>query len=79
MKAKNSTDINNVKSKTNNNKQKSSRKLKVYEKHFSRSYYKFVVFPEIRLSGKWLNEIGFICGESINVYLQKNKIIITVK
>ena len=47
--------------------QTGKRQLKVYEKHVSRSYYRYVVFPEIRLCGKWRQEMGFICGQSITV------------
>ena len=58
--------------------QAGKRQLKVYEKHVSRSYYRYVFFPEIRLCGKWLQEMGFICGQSITVQHKKNKIIITI-
>lgn len=59
--------------------QTGKRQLKVYEKHVSRSYYRYVVFPEIRLCGKWLQEMGFSCGQSITVRHKKNKIIITIE
>ena len=54
------------------------RQLKVYEKYISRSYHRYVVFPEIRLCGKWLQDMGFSGGQSITVRHKKNKIIITV-
>ena len=61
-----------------NFKELGKRQLKVYEKYISRSYYRYVVFPEIRLCGKWLQDIGFDCGQSVTVRHEKNKIIITV-
>lgn len=54
------------------------RQLKVYYRAFMRSYYKIVCFPEIRLCGKWLRDIGFDTGKSVTVEHSKNKIIITV-
>lgn len=54
------------------------RQLKVYEKYFSRSYNGTVIRPEIRLCGKWLQDVGFECGEIITVRHEKNKITITV-
>lgn len=61
-----------------NFQQSGQRQLKVYEKHISRSYYQRVIFPEIRLCGKWLQDIGFECGQTVTVQHQKNKIIITL-
>ncbi|MFZ6024856.1 MAG: SymE family type I addiction module toxin [Bacteroidota bacterium] len=58
--------------------QPKKRQLKVYRKHISRSYRRYVIFPEIRLCGKWLQDIGFGCGQSVKVLHEKNKIIITV-
>lgn len=54
------------------------RQLKVHQKYISRSYHRYVVFPEIRLCGKWLQEIGFDCGQFVTVLHEKNIIIITV-
>jgi len=54
------------------------RHLKVYQKHLSRSYHRYVIFPEIRLCGRWLHNIGFGCGQSVTVQHERNKIIITV-
>ncbi|MFZ5551574.1 MAG: SymE family type I addiction module toxin [Bacteroidota bacterium] len=61
----------------NQNKKNESRKLKIHPKFYSRTY-KTVVYPEIRLSGKWLQEAGFTSGNSVQVDCRKNKIIITV-
>lgn len=49
----------------------------MYEKCISGSYHWYVVFPEIRLCGKWLQGMGFDCGQSVMVRHEKNKIIIT--
>ncbi|MEJ8842374.1 SymE family type I addiction module toxin [Lacibacter sp. H375] len=53
------------------------KKLKIQARHFSRAYYTSVVFPEIRLCGKWLTHAGFTAGEFVTIHYQKNKIIIT--
>ncbi len=53
------------------------RHLKVYHKHFDRAYAQSVTFPEIRLCGKWVKDIGFDCGQDITISHQRNKIIIT--
>lgn len=58
--------------------QSGQRQLKVYEKYIPRSYHGHVIFPEIRLCGKWLREMGFDCGEKVTVLHEKNKIIITL-
>lgn len=55
-----------------------NRKMKVYEKSFARAFNCFKIFPEIRLAGKWLRDIGFTCGQSVTVRHKKNKIIITL-
>ncbi|OMQ10383.1 hypothetical protein BXU01_13975 [[Flexibacter] sp. ATCC 35103] len=54
------------------------RQLKIHRKSFARSTRKNVVFPEIRLCGKWLKNIGFECGGFVTVRHEKNIIIITV-
>jgi toxic protein SymE len=55
------------------------RRLKVTSKFFSRNYSTPVIFPEIRLCGKWLQDIGFNCGEIVTVDQQENKIIISIE
>ncbi len=59
-------------------KQGGQRQLKVYPKYFERSF-RGVVFPEIRLCGKWLQDMGFTCGQTITIKHEKNKIIIESK
>lgn len=50
--------------------------LKIYKKYFRRFGY-YNIFPEIRLSGKWLQNLGFTCGDNIKVRTEKNRIVIT--
>lgn len=61
-----------------NFQQSGQRRIKVYEKYIPRTYHQYVVFPEIRLCGKWLRDMGFNCGQNVTVRHEKNKIIITV-
>lgn len=58
-------------------KQSVKRRLKIQQKHMARTYNRYVIFPEIRLCGKWLLDIGFNCGNFVTVEHQQNKIIIT--
>ncbi len=55
------------------------RQLKVYPKYFERvNSWCPIIFPEIRLCGKWLQDIGFEHGQTIKVQQEKNKITITI-
>lgn len=56
-----------------NNKE---RKLKIVPKHFARRWQD-AVFPEIRLAGKWLQDIGFKCGKFVVITQGNNSITIT--
>ncbi|MFH7032310.1 SymE family type I addiction module toxin [Flavobacterium aquidurense] len=58
-------------------KRSGKRQLKIHRKYIKRSYMRYVIFPEIRLCGKWLKDIGFEYGQSITVIHEKNRIIIT--
>ena len=55
-----------------------NRKLKVYPKFMQRSYHNNVVFPEIRLAGKWLADVGFECGKTVQVEVSESKLVITI-
>lgn len=72
--------VNGLKPATNHptpkSKKKQTRHLKVYPKYFQRSY-ESVIFPEIRLCGKWVQESGFSCGQPVTVQYEPNRIIIT--
>lgn len=61
-------------------KRKNQRQLKVHKRHFKRSNSKDAIVPEIRLVGLWLQqkELGFYPGQSINVVIKSNKLIITL-
>ena len=54
------------------------RPLKVYYKctFTARGYIKI---PEIRLVGKWLEKIGFKCGQTITVIESENRMLIINK
>jgi toxic protein SymE len=52
------------------------RKIKVYRK-FQKRANKFIEVPEIRLSGKWLNENKFTIGKVVSVSVSKNRIVVS--
>jgi len=56
---------------------KQIRKLKIYQKFQSRER-KSITVPEIRLEGKWLQELGFEIGKEIEIKQQQNKLTITL-
>jgi len=58
-------------------KKTGKRRLKVTSKIYPRHYNRYIIFPEIRLSGKWLGELGFDCGQYVTISHEENKIIIT--
>ena len=62
--------------KTVERKEKNIRKLKVYSKHNAKCNGKITFVPEIRLSGKWLKELGFKQGQSIIITCEEDKITI---
>jgi toxic protein SymE len=53
------------------------RKLKIYTKYQHRRRGG-VNIPEIRLEGKWLNELGFKQGQTVTIELADNKLTITL-
>lgn len=53
------------------------RRIKIQPKHIARSYSRYIIFPEIRLCGKWLQDLGFNYGNFATIEHQQNKIIIT--
>ncbi|WP_138480616.1 SymE family type I addiction module toxin [Dyadobacter bucti] len=54
------------------------RQAKIHQKYIRRADYRAVVFPEIRLCGKWLHEMGFECGKEVTVKVFKNKLEISL-
>lgn len=63
-----------MKNKSTSNK---NRRLKISSKYFSRAYRKTVHYPEIRLCGKWLQELGFKKGQVIQIDCENSKLVIT--
>lgn len=53
------------------------RKLKIHTKYQTRRFGE-VKIPEIRLEGKWLDELGFKQGQTVTIELADNKLTITV-
>lgn len=53
------------------------RKLKIHSKFRNRRWDNTTI-PEIRLEGKWLEEVGFKQGQNINILIEENKLIITI-
>ncbi|MEO1033663.1 MAG: SymE family type I addiction module toxin [Bacteroidota bacterium] len=56
---------------------KKLRKRKVYQKHQAREL-RYIAVPEIRLEGKWLEELGFDIGNEIDIEEQRHKLVITL-
>ncbi|WP_128331263.1 SymE family type I addiction module toxin [Apibacter sp. HY039] len=52
------------------------RTIKVYERDFKRTSYRYVSFPEIRMAGKWLQDSDFRTGNQIQINLSKKRIVI---
>jgi toxic protein SymE len=53
------------------------RKLKIHSKFRTRRWDNTTV-PEIRLEGRWLEEVGFKEGERVKIHIEKNKLTITI-
>ncbi|MHA4742475.1 SymE family type I addiction module toxin [Dyadobacter sp. MSC1_007] len=52
------------------------RRLKIYSKFRQNAPWESRYVPEIRLNGKWLEDLGFDYGESILVKCEANRIVI---
>jgi toxic protein SymE len=57
----------------------SKRRLKIATKYAACEARPLAVFPEIRLKGKWLQDLGFACGKMVSIQLQENQLIITLE
>ena len=55
-----------------------NRKLKVQLKCFPRRWDE-AFYPEIRLAGKWLEDLGFSYGNFVTINCEANRLIITVR
>lgn len=53
------------------------RKLKIHSKFRSRRW-DYTTVPEIRLEGKWLEDLGFKEGEQVQIEQQQNQLTITI-
>lgn len=53
------------------------RKLKIHSKFRARRWDNTTV-PEIRIEGRWLEELGFKEGEQVQIEQQQNKLTITL-
>ena len=54
------------------------RKLKVYTKHRPGRWRNYTTVPEIRLEGRWLEELGFKQGDQVQIKQERNKLTITL-
>ena len=60
---------------TQNTPEISKRTLRVYKKYFPR-FRGYFISPEIRLCGKWLQKLGFNCGQNVTVIHEVNRILL---
>lgn len=56
-------------------KAKTTRQLKVYQQHRSLSSGTRIV-PELRLTGVWIEQLGFKIGERVNITMRDRLLII---
>ncbi|SMP17501.1 SymE family type I addiction module toxin [Chryseobacterium profundimaris] len=54
-----------------------SRKIKIHRRYQQSSHH-LITVPEIRLRGKWLDELGFGEGKTVHIQQKKNKLTITL-
>ena len=54
------------------------RKLKIHPKFRSQTR-NYVCIPEIRIAGTWLQELGFIQGQTVCIEQAEKKLIITLE
>ena len=54
------------------------KRLKICSKYYQRAHFGAAHFPEIRLAGKWLEDLGFECGEEVTVKYSEKKLEITL-
>jgi toxic protein SymE len=52
--------------------------LKIHRKFRARAW-DYITVPEIRLEGKWLEQLGFEQGNEVIIEQKKNKLTITVR
>lgn len=54
------------------------RKLKIHRKFRARAW-DYTTVPEIRLEGRWLENLGFEQGRHVQIRQKRNKLIITLQ
>lgn len=62
-----------------NKKQQRTRKPKACCENLTETYDRHPIYPELRLSGKWLQDIGFNFGQPVIVLIEPNKITLTIE
>ena len=56
---------------------KAQRKVKLYPKHRRLDYgRRYMIVPELRISGIWLMAAGFEAGRVVNIEVSENQLII---
>jgi len=58
-----------------------TRKMKLQANYVARNNYQrtFAIRPKLTLSGKWMEEAGFLPSTLINIEVQFGKLVITTK
>mgnify|MGYP002621750514 CR=1 FL=1 len=51
------------------------RSLKIQPKYVPRSV-RYQIVPEIKLTGKWLSQYGFMVNERVEIYCERGKLVI---
>ena len=56
---------------------KTNRKIKLHRKHRRLDYgRRYMIVPELRISGIWLASAGFEAGRVVNIEVSENRLII---
>jgi hypothetical protein len=55
---------------------KNLRKLKLQKEFSQRNYRQYRIVPRLKLSGIWLEKIGFNIGDTVQVIVKKTELII---
>jgi len=60
------------------NKNKKKRRITICRKSVMDSYRIYKHYPSLHLSGKWLQENGFMIGQVVDILCEDNMLLITV-
>lgn len=55
-----------------------TRQMTICRKGFARGHQRYVFFPIISLSGKWLRGCGFKPGQVVNIACEDSRLVITI-